>query len=315
MLAAFFQLSVAFLRAAFSRRRAWRSLEIPASGTASAAEKRRFYHYYFGTSYLAVLFSNLLGRNRSPRERRLFVRLAALAAFFDDLSEHPLSFATDDLEAYGRLADPRGLAWYFLQNVRRELTLDQTPFFENELKKVFEYETGQTQLTDIASILWHTGDKGGHSVLLFRALLSPAPTGEEHDFLFAFGRLIQLCDDIFDVWFDAQNRSGKPNIVVYLLEENNPKGLVRVFESQVASVRNLILGSGLKGKRQAWATVCFLVALTRVALRHYSSLQTRYGEIPLYDRSSMVVDMGRWRNRWRLLREILRKTGAPPDLH
>lgn len=314
MLTALFRLGIAFFRAALSRRQAWRALAIPRAIRVNAAQKRRFYHYYFGTTYLAVLFSTLLGRRRSARERRLFARMAALAAFFDDLNERPIAATTDDLEAYGRQTDPSGLAWHFLQNIRRELTLEQTPVFENELKKVFESETGKGLRSDMESVLWLTGDKGGHSVLLFRTLLTPSPDEKERAFLFAFGRLIQLCDDIFDVWFDARNPAARSTLPVFFLEENNVTGLTRVFEHQVASNRKLILETEFGGKKQTWETVSLLVDLTRVALRHYQSLKLRYPDMPLHDRKTMVVDMGRWRNRFKLIREILRKTDAPEDL-
>ncbi len=314
MLTALFHLGTAFFRAACLRRRAWRALEIPDAVRVNALEKRRFYHYYFGTTYLAVLFAAVLRRRRSARERRLFIRLAALAAFFDDLSERSATTGHADLEAYGRLTDPRGLAWHFLQNIRRELTLEQTPAFENELKKVFESETGAGLRSDQESVLWHTGDKGGHSVLLFRALLIPSPDEKERAFLMAFGRLIQLCDDIFDVWFDARNPAARSTLPVFFIEENNVTGLMRVFEHQVAKTRQLALETGKEGAKQAWATVFFLVALTRFALRHYQSLKLRYPNMPLHDRRAMVVDMGRWRNRWGVIREILRKTDVPEDL-
>ena len=53
------------------------------------------------------------------------------------------------------------------------------------------------------------------------------------------------------------------------------------------------------------ACVHFLVSITRVCLRHYADLQKKRGTLPLDDRAAMVVDMEKWDNRLRAMRELL----------
>lgn len=295
MILAILRLAVIFCRAAWLR--AW---DLPGQ-VVPAWQKRRFYHYFFGTTYLAAVFTALLRRERNRRERFLFVRMAALAAFFDDLTEGPA--ADDNLENFSLRAE--GQARTLLEAIRTWLTAEQMPLFERELNRVFEAEA-RVFPNNLEGILARTGEKGGHSVLLFRVLLSPPPGAEERTIWLEFGRLVQLCDDIFDVWFDRHESEGEPTAALYFLGKNDVDGLIQVFENHVAVTRNLFLQSHFRRKKTAWFTVFFLVAVTRVALRQYQKLLVRHGALPLHDRGAMVVDMGRWTNRMRVVRELFR---------
>jgi hypothetical protein len=70
-------------------------------------------------------------------------------------------------------------------------------------------------------------------------------------------------------------------------------------------------GSGvglMRGRSHtALAAIHFLIAVTRVCLRHYEDLQKKHGTLPLHDRAAMVVDMEKWGNRMRAMRELLRE--------
>jgi hypothetical protein len=57
--------------------------------------------------------------------------------------------------------------------------------------------------------------------------------------------------------------------------------------------------------RAGGAAVHYLVAVTRVCLRHYEDLQKKDGTLPLNDRAAMVVDMEKWENRLRAARELV----------
>lgn len=300
LLFAALHLAGAFIQAAWQwRGLAWRNLALPDPTALTPAEKRRFRHYFFGTTYLATVFMALRGRRRTQSERRAFTRLAALAAFFDDLSDRPAlpTAVTTDPEAYGRSTDPRGLAWHLLTLLRRDLPPASRPGFEAALTAVFRLETAQSQASD--------GAKGGHSVLLFRHLQLPPPAAQEAEALYEFGRLVQLCDDIFDVWFDRR-AGGAPTLALDLLEQGRVGELTKTFEQQVAALKTLFAS----WPRRSWLTVHFLVAVTRVALQHYRRLLQTRGQLPLDDRAAMVVDMGRWPNRWRALRAVWRDSGG-----
>lgn len=294
-----------FLRAALWQKRAAGCLP----RQLSPAAMRRFYHYYQGTTYLAAVFSALSGRGRNREERRLFALMAALAAYFDDLSDaRPAAPDPVDWTLRGRLLDPDGTALCLLDELRRSLGAEQAGGFESALEAVYQVEMRTTAQPDLPGLMYSTGEKGGNSVLLFRSLLHSPLSMEERELLFEFGRLIQLSDDIFDVWFDLVEPP-QHTLAVWFLQKNKVGDLIQLFENQVDSLRERMLKSSFPHRKTTWATIFFLVAATRVALGHYRRLALRHGALPLHDRSQMVVDMAAWPNRWRMLVMILRKSG------
>lgn len=314
-------LTLAFLRAAwYFKTRALHDLALPRSGDLSSREKRRLQHYFYGATYLSVVFCTLRGYPRSRREKHLFTNLAALAYFFDDLVEtfreggEPGALWRDNPEEYGHAADSRGLALHFLHNIYRELPAADLDEFKRFMHRVFNIETAGRQQSgaqiyglenrDLEKI---TAEKGGCSVLLFRRVLAHPLSAGEQNALYQFGTLIQLCDDIFDLWHDRQ--AGTVTLATYRAEQNDVERLREMFESRVSGVKEAFWGlsPGLSGQT-GWACVHFLASVTRVCLRHYADLQKKRGTLPLGDRAAMVVDMEKWRNRLLAMRELLTRT-------
>jgi len=310
-------LALAFARAAWHfRTRALHDLSLPHPAALSSQEKRRLKHYYYGTTYLGAVFCMLRGYPRSRREKYLFTHLAALACFFDDLvdayreNDDSDRIWQDNPEEYGQTADSRGLALHFLHHIYRELPPGDLKQFKMFMYRVFNVETagrqhpassgGTLRSSDLEKI---TAEKGGFSVLLFRRVLPHPLSPAEQEALFQFGYLVQLCDDIFDLWHDRQ--AGIVTLATYRAERNDLASLIQVFENQVVAVRGALCALTLPGVRPACAAVHFLVAITRVCLRRYADLQEKRGTLPLDDRSAMVADMEKWNNRRRAVRELL----------
>ena len=308
-------LVLAFIQAAwFFRFRALNILALPQPDALTSKEKRRLQHYFYGTTYLSVILCTLRGQPRSRREKRLFTNLAALAYFFDDLvdafrgRDDTGLLWQDNPEVYGHAADERGIALHFLHHLYLELPPGDLAQFKEFMHRVFNVETAgrqmnnALQINDLANI---TAEKGGYSVLLFRRVLSHPLSSTEHAALYQFGYLIQLCDDIFDLWHDHQ--AGMCTLATVLAEQQQISELNELFESQVVTVRTTFyqLGRPLHG-HLAWAVVYYLVTITRVCLRHYGDLEKKHGTLPLRDRSLLVVDMERSRFRWRAVQQFLR---------
>jgi hypothetical protein len=338
-------LALAFARASwYFKNRALRDLALPHPESLTSKEKRRLKHYFYGTTYLSSIFCILRGRTRSRREKHLFTNLAALAYFFDDLvdafreKDDSGILWLDNPERYGQTADPRGLALHFLHNIYRELPPGDLAQFKEFMHRVFNVETreiGNWKL-EIADLEKITAEKGGYSVLLFRRVLENPLSAQEQEALFQFGYLVQLCDDIFDLWHDRQ--AGTTTLATFFAEKNDVAGLRQVFEKQVVAVKSAFAALAstppptppLKGRRglehtatlsrtplpfrggvgggveTALTAIHFLVAITCVCLRHYEDLQKKHGTLPLDDRAAMVVDMEKWGNRVRAARELLK---------
>ena len=308
-------LLLAFIQAAwFFRFRALQILDLPQPDALNSKEKRRLQHYFYGTTYLSVVFCTLRGFPRRPGEKRLFTRLAALAYFFDDLvdafrdKDNSGQLWQDNPEAYGQTADERGLALHFLQQLYLELPPENLIQFKAFMHQVFNVETAGRQVDftlHIQELEKITADKGGYSVLLFRRVLAHPLSAAEQDALYQFGYLIQLCDDIFDLWHDQQ--AGICTLATHLGGRQQMGELQQLFEEQVEVVRTAFyqLAPRLHG-RLAWSAAYYLVTITRLCLRHYADLQKKHGTLPVQNRSLMVVDMERADFRWRAVKQFLR---------
>jgi hypothetical protein len=281
-------------------------LALPHPESLTNTERRRLQHYFYGGTFLSAIFCAFRGRTRSRAEKHRLVNLAALAYFFDDLVDAYRS--RDDGEqiwhnnplAYGEVADDeRGLALHFYHNVTEALPVNHKKDFETAVHEVFNLETAGRQQTDqtLTNDDLHriTRKKGGFSVLLFRWVHQPAPAPDEIAALYEFGALIQLCDDIFDVWFDRQTATA--TVPRAFIERGEVAALSQHFEAQVQRTR----AAFKQAKGYSGVANCvghFLVAITRVCLNHYRQLQ-QSGPLPLHDRKAMIVDMERWSNRIR----------------
>ncbi|MBL7797104.1 MAG: hypothetical protein JNJ90_11475 [Saprospiraceae bacterium] len=211
-------------------------------------------------------------------------------------------------ETYGRAADPSGLAIHLLQQAYTDVPAHHAEAFRENLLCVFQVETEGRQrklpAPTEAEISRLTAEKGGCSVLLFRYLLADELSAAEHQAIFEFGHFMQLCDDIFDLWHDRQN--GTATLVTVWTEQGDLGRLEACFEQQAARVGEAIRQIGISAGRRETAiqTVFFLVAVTRVCLRHYRCLQKKHGTLPLENRRQMVVDMARWKFQLQVVAEL-----------
>lgn len=311
-------LVAAFVRAHFYfKKNAHSDLELPPTARLNSKERRRLQHYFYGTTYLSIIFGTLHGHRRTAREKNLYSNLAALAYFFDDLADE--FRRRDDTEIdwknnpedYGHLADDeRKLSLHFLQNVYRQLPPTDLEQFKTFMHRVFNVEASGRQATDkplaFNDLEKITTEKGGYSVLLFRRILAHPMSAAEQEAIFQFGFLIQLCDDIFDIWFDE--KEGVQTLPIHFSKAVRVADLQQFFERQVAVVNRSFRQSGLPDVQveTSLRVIHFIVAITRVCLRHYFFLEKKLEKLPLADRQQMVVDMERWSNRWLAFRELLR---------
>ena len=287
--------------------RAIQDLQLPHPESLTSKEKRRLQHYFYGGTFLSVIFAALRGRTRTAAEKHRLTNMAALAYFFDDLVD---SFRgrddtgilwQDNPEEYGLAADDhRRLALHFLHNIYEELPPEHLTFFKSVMHKVFNTETSGRQTDknrpDLAEIAAITKAKGGNSVLLFRAVHEPLPGPEEEAALLEFGQLIQYCDDIFDLWFDL--RDGVATVATCLAAEGRIDELTTLFKKQVSKTQQVFLQIPAPRRRirTSLGVVHFITVITLVCLRHYKKVQCANSSLPLDDRKKMVVDMERWRN-------------------
>jgi len=312
-------LSMAFVRAAlYFRRDAIDDLDLPKQMALNTRAMRRMQHYFYGTTFLSIVFGLMHHRRRTPDEKALFSNMAALSYHFDDLADAyrrgdaAQQTWLDNPEVYGIKADSSGLSLHLLRNVYRSVSDAWLEAFKDSLYRVFNIETAGRQQQDsrlnLDAIKSITQEKGGHSVMLFRYILNTPMAEGEEEALYAFGGLVQLCDDITDVWFD--HRDHTQTVPLVMIQQGDLEGLRRAFDAEVSRVRLLFsrvqLPNHLGGPATAWAAASILAGIARVCLEHYTQVQKKNGTLPLDDRGLMVVDMERWTNRFRLIGMLLR---------
>lgn len=308
---AFCVLNGAFLLAAWRTRKIVQRFAFLPGAQLDTHEQRRFRHYYFGSTYLASLMCCLRGRRLSHNEQELFGYLAALACFFDDLTDkYPAPTAspitkTADPETFGAEADHRGIALHLLHGIHQRLPAQNLRHFNALMHRVFKTETAGHQPNNLTDLLSIHAEKGGCSVLLFRSLMDEPLTQPEENAWFQFGALIQLSDDIFDLWHDHQ--AGIQTPATQLARLNSVEGMVAQFERQVLIARKAFYQTPHPVHRieTTLGMQFILESITRVCLKHYHKLLRQHGALPLHNRTMMVVDMEKIHNRLKVVRQWL----------
>ena len=299
----------------YFRRRALRDLDLPPTILPDPQMHRRWRHYFGGAGFLCAVFCQLRGKRLRPAEIRRVCLLAALAGFFDDLTDQVCQDDDsgnrwrDNPEHYGRTADSSGFALHILQKIYASLLPEHLKAFKQNLHRVFNIETAGRQRqgapVDQSELGALTAEKGACSVLLFRLLLDHPLADAERRALSELGSLIQLADDMFDLWFDRLN--GTVTLPTLLLEKNDLKQLQDLLERQVSGTVRAFrqLPVGVYRRESTLRTVHFLVSISRVCLRHYHRLQKKRGTLPLDNRKAMVVDMARSGHRGQTVWEVM----------
>jgi hypothetical protein len=297
------------------------ALHLPETLSLSPQEYRRIKHYCYGSTYLAVVMGSLLKHRRTASERSLFDQLAALAAVFDALAEnfeheHIEQTPPHSPEHFGQTADQRGLALYLLQNLQRAVPESQTEAFQTYLQRVFKAETagkylstqggntpGLKALTDL------TAEKGGASVLLFRSLLNREIPAAEANAMFQLGCLIQLSDDLFDLWHDHQ--AGIVTDTTQHAVRGEIQVLAEKLEAQILITQTAFRQTPYPTPQieSALQVLHYLSSISRVCVQHYLRLQHQYGTLPLENRTLMVVDMAKWKNWLHTARYLFHRNG------
>jgi hypothetical protein len=309
---------LAFARAAYYfKHKAFSDLQLPHPELLTSKEKRRLKHYFYGTTYLNIIFCSLRGKIRNEGEKNAFTNLAALAYFFDDLvdtfqhKDQSEVLWQNNPEEYGKAADERGLALHFLTNVYKALPVKDLEQFKGFMHQVFNVETAGRQQKEThfstQEISKITAEKGGNSVLMFRRVLHQTLSETEQNALYQFGHLIQFCDDIFDIWFDVQD--GITTLPLTLVQQNKIPELRQLFENQVNTTKSAFKNTPYSKHNihTSLAVIHFIVTVTRVCLGHLLETAEKLGTLPLDNRNLMVVDMEKWGNRVKAAFYLLKK--------
>jgi hypothetical protein len=154
-------------------------------------------------------------------------------------------------------------------------------------------------------------NKGGQSSLFYWHVIGTSQSKELDNLVFHSGALLQLTDDIFDVWFD--NRDGLQTIATHCASFNS---MYNEFNNALMELKTLCKATTIPtyNKRLFLQLQYILHAATLVALEQLRQLKIADNNSPglhpnlkQYSRQQLVCDMDLWSNKirwWHFYRQL-----------
>lgn len=271
---------------------------------------------YYGFGVPAIVgegFCTLRGKAMGKKERLANSCQGALTGLYDDFFDKTNVDTNDILEM---MADPAGyeattslerLFIHFLKRVHENLP--DANRFNLAFQKVFEaqVETGQqlNESTSFDQIREITCKKGGHSLLFYRSVFEHAMSEAERDALYHVGALMQLGNDIFDVWKD------EPQQIKTLVTTCRHIDEVRsLFNEQLKKSISLLYQTGFPKKNIHRYLHKLLLGISRcwVCMEQLERLESKtdgFFTPSEYSRDEMVCDMEKPGNMLKSIRYYL----------
>lgn len=281
--------------------------------TITARDINKITNYYaLGVpAVLGTIFSRLRGKLLTTRERKALTYLGAITGLFDDLfdrwnidpsriyvfMDNPASIKPEnDFERlFLHWYDTRALSYITDKEAFREAC---TPVFTAQKQSILQLSGHDTDIEKIKEITFF---KGGVSVLFYRSALSKQADEAEKEALDRAGALLQLGNDIFDVYKDI-----KAGVRTLATETRD----IRILRAEFMKQLNLTLRSFYtlnrpKGNIQS-ALHILLVGVSRclVCLDQLQRIQDagdRVFRAHSYDRKKLICDMEKPVNIARML--------------
>jgi|GEM_PF-6708066 len=271
-----------------------RGLQLP-----ERLEKR--IHFYTAVSAVSNHWFGLLrGQAPTPQEDRDGLLFGAVSPVIDDLMDST-DRTFEELEADTRQDTAEQVLYHYLMQQLRPLR-QINPYFDkyarlthlaqNEsLRQMHPEPIGLEELERISY------EKGAYTMLLFRMVLRNEPVAGEEDAIYTLGAMLQLMDDLFDVWNDLQDHS-------QTLFTNT--GDVRAIEARYIDCENRfreqLMGLDLPDsqKKRAYVSIMGVVNRTHVAIHQFKSLMGDSERLSFtgLSRKDLIVDMHKFSNLW-----------------
>lgn len=149
-----------------------------------------------------------------------------------------------------------------------------------------------------------TFEKGGNAVLMCRYYLDTEPTKEEEECWYQLGTMIQLSNDLFDIYKDLLQ-----NIQTLATRCTNVYEIEKTFLHQVNGLRKNIATLPYSNSRKLAFSISMASTYTLglVAINQLKKLQGRSATLPMFKtlpRMALIVDMEKPSNIWRWIKFV-----------
>ena len=260
---------------------------------------------YYGLAVPAVLaeaICSLHGKSLSQKERWASTCQGAMTGIFDDFfdkdyllgNEIPINQLfenSDNKKAKIKLFD------YFFQEAINNVP-DKTVMLKC-LQDVHDAQIeskAQCDEISINKLKEITRLKGGYSLLFYRSAIDAKLSADESKVLFEAGALMQLCNDIFDVYKDREDN------IRTLATKCNINELQEYFYANLLHFKEMLwsLPSALPGKKKFYNLISIAVFnRAMVCLEQFRSIQIREGVFNIHKltRKDLICDMDTMKNK------------------
>ena len=177
-------------------------------------------------------------------------------------------------------------------------------------RKVFDAQLASLKQFDVSisneKIQEITFAKGGNSVLLCRYYLDINPTKEEEQCWYLLGTMIQLSNDLFDIYKDTQQ-----NIQTLATRCIDAYAIEKIFLEQVNKMRGCIHSLPYSKTRKQHFSIAMAAtySLGLVAIAQLKTLQGSEKTLPSFGslpRKALIIDMEKPKNIWLWLKFVYR---------
>jgi hypothetical protein len=258
-------------------------------------------HFYTAVSAVSNHWFGLLrGKGPTPQEDMDGLLFGAVSPVIDDLMDST-DRTFEELEADTRQETAEQVLYHYLMQRLRPLR-QINPYFDKyaRLTHLAQNESLRQMRPEpmsIEELERISYEKGAYTMLLFRMVLRNPPVDGEEAAIYTLGAMLQLMDDLFDVWNDLQDGS-------QTLFTNT--GDVRAMEARYVQCENrfreqlLGLDLPMAQKRRAYVSIMGVVNRTHVAIHQFNSLKGDSERLNFtgLSRKDLIVDMHRFSNLW-----------------
>lgn len=268
--------------------------KIPGLESLPTVQTKRIYHYIFANSLTTQWFATLLNHAASTTEKKTGYYLAVSTPLADYLVDEEKIRAQEIIKMIsGKSNHP----WRTLsQQLFEESKINHpNPDLCEELifktLQAQEDSLGQHQdplsLETLKSITWA---KGGYALLLYRSALDHPISDQEWSAIFQLGGLMQLHNDIFDLYRDIQEGINTIPSQIYCVDE-----LSKLYNQEIAATYQLfqLLPISAYRKRKFFLLLNLAVNTGHICIAQYLQLETKYQHFnpTEFSRKELVCDM------------------------
>ena len=290
--------------------RAFLSDQIPHIDQLDSPLQKRINHYLFANAITTDWFAKLHGICVSEQERKAGVLLAAATPIADYMADN-LGMTKSEIlriieKPQNTILELVSSTLYYKAISLHQDRLQFEMYFQKTLEaqdKSLHQRKSNESLSLLKKITW---DKGGYALLLYRSVIQKEMTRDEEDAIYQLGGLMQLHNDIFDVYRDYHDAIRTIPLMI-----KNMHTLEIFYQEEVKKTLHLFqkLSPGTHNYHQFFMLFNLTIQTGFVCIDHYRRLCSATNgilHVEQWSKNQLICDMDTFKN---LMKVILGSLG------